>query len=65
MKKYIIGCLLAVCMCALVGCGDSNDMDGALNQTLEYKDDAKEAVGEYNENIQELEDTADQVEEEE
>ncbi len=63
MKKIIIGGLLAVCMCSLVGCTDSQDMNGVLDQTLERKDDAREAVSEYNENIQELQETADEVEE--
>lgn len=64
MRKKIILGLLAVCMCSLVGCDDSERMDGAMDQAIERQEDARDAVDEYNEDVQELEDTADEIEEE-
>ncbi len=64
MKKIIILGLLAVCMCSLTGCGGSDAIDGAVNQSIERQEDAKDAVSEFNENVEVLEDTADEIEEE-
>lgn len=64
MKKLIILGMLVVVMCSLTACGENNVVDRAAGQALEFQEDAQDAVGEHNEQVLELEDSADQIEEE-
>lgn len=64
MKKLIVLGMLVVAVCSLTGCGENNEVEEAVEQRIEFKQDAEETVEEHNERVIDLEENAKEIEEE-
>lgn len=64
MKKLFLFGMLAVAMCSLSGCKAKDPGEEAADQVIEFKEDAREAVSEQNQDVWEMEEAAKQLEDE-
>ncbi len=55
MKRFLTVVLLLGAMCCLTACGEDERIENAQKMAVEAQDDARDAVEDYNENVEMLE----------
>lgn len=62
MKRVIVALMLVFTMCLLVACGQDERIENAQETAIGAQAEARDAVEDYNEQVQELEEDAETVE---